>query len=230
VPRTVRPSAWFSVAFRSLATAIDVHKVGLVAITWVKLMPTQQIKQIAPRNRMEWRAWLEENYARAHEVWLVFYKRHTGASSLTYNDAVEEALCFGWIDGVRRALDNRRYMHRLSPRKSDSKWSELNKARAQRMLDTGLMKPPGLRAIDEAKRNGHWSAPVRRPPASPMSAEFESHLRKNKKAAQFFASLASSHQRQYRDWIASAKREETRARRIEEALKLLVVGEKLGMR
>lgn len=193
-------------------------------------MSTEQIKQIAPRSRMEWRAWLEENHARAYEVWLVFYKRRTSASSLTYNDAIEEALCFGWIDGVRRALDDRRYMHRLSPRKSDSKWSELNMARAQRMLDTGLMKAAGLRAIDEAKRNGHWSAPARRPPASPMSAEFEAHLRKNKKAAEFFASLAPSYARQYRDWIASAKREETRARRIEEALRLLAAGEKLGMR
>jgi len=195
-----------------------------------QLMPKQQIKQIAPRNRMEWRAWLEENHAQANEVWLVFYKRRTGTSPLAYNDAVEEALCFGWIDGVRRALDDRRYMHRLSPRKSDSKWSELNKARAQRMLDTGLMNPSGLRAIDEAKRNGHWAAPVRRPPAAPISAEFKSHLRKNKKAAEFFASLAPSHRRQYGDWIASAKREETRTRRIEEALKLLAAGEKLGMR
>lgn len=190
----------------------------------------QRIKQIAPRSRSEWRTWLEENHGQAQEVWLVFYKRHTGASSLTYEDAIEEALCFGWIDGVRRALDERRYMHRMTPRKSDSKWSELNKARAQRMLDTGLMKPAGLCAIDEAKRNGRWDAPVRRPPAAPMLAEFELHLRKNKKAAEFFASLPPSQQRQYRDWIASAKREETRVRRIEEAMKLLASKEKLGMR
>jgi len=139
---------------------------------------------------------------------LVFHKLRTGASTLTYNEAIEEDLCFGWIDGVRRALDERRYMHRLSPRKPGSKWSELNKARAQRMLDAGLMKSAGLRAIDEAKRNGRWSAPVRRPPAAPMPTEFESNLTKNKKAADFFASLAPSYQRQYRDWIASAKREE----------------------
>src|SRR5262245_37988869 len=129
--------------------------------------------EVAPRGRREWRAWLERNHGRESEIWLVLFKRHTGSSSLTYNDAIEETLCFGWIDGVRRTLDGSRYMHHLSPRKSQSKWSELNKARAQRMVQAGKMRPAGRRAIIAAKRNGRWSAPVRRSRVHVMPAEFE---------------------------------------------------------
>jgi len=191
-------------------------------------MAARAEKQIAPRSRQEWRRWLERNHASTSEVWLVFYKLHTGASTLTYNDAVEEALCFGWIDGVRRRLDDERYIHRLSPRKPDSKWSGLNRARAGRMIKAGLMKPSGLQAIKDAKRSGNWTPPPKQRPAD--SAEFASRLKKDRKAAEFFSTLSPSCQRQYTGWIAVAKREETRTRRIEEALKLLAAGEKLGMR
>jgi uncharacterized protein YdeI (YjbR/CyaY-like superfamily) len=193
-------------------------------------MPTKPTTEVDPRSRKEWRAWLEQNHERESETWLILFKRHTGVSSLTYNDAIEEALCFGWIDGVRKSVDGSRYMHRLSPRKPDSRWSEVNKARAQRMIDAGLMKPAGLKAITGAKRNGRWSVPARRPITPPMPPDFEARLQRNRKAASFFASLAPSYQRQYVGWIAAAKREETRERRIGEALNLLAAREKLGMR
>lgn len=179
---------------------------------------------------MQWRAWLERNHARASEVWLIFHKRHTGAPTLTYNDAIEEALCFGWIDGVRRSLDERRYKHRMSPIKSGSRWSERNKARAQRMLDAGLMTPAGLRAIDEAQAERTLVFTG----ASAASRFDAGRIRIASEAEQegcrgilLAGTIAQS---QYNDWIASAKREETRARRLAEALKLLTAGEKLGMR
>ena len=193
-------------------------------------MPTKRTTEAAPRSRKQWRVWLEKNHGSKTEVWLILFKRRSGDSSLTYNDAIEEALCFGWIDGVRRSVDASRYMHRLSPRKPDSRWSALNKARAQCMLDAGLMRPAGLKAIATAKQNGRWYAPPRRSRSHPMPDDFKAGLERNRRAASFFASLAPSYKRQYVGWIAAAKREETRERRIREALKLLASGEKLGMR
>jgi uncharacterized protein YdeI (YjbR/CyaY-like superfamily) len=185
--------------------------------------------KIAPRSRQSWRAWLDRNHADKTQVWLVFYKRHTRKPTLSYDDAVEEALCFGWIDGVRRSIDDERYMHRFSPRKSGSRWSELNKERAERMLKAGRMAPAGRRAIQAAKRGGKWSE-TRPTTDFSMPPELAARLRRNKRATAFFAALAPSYQRQYVAWIATAKRQETKERRLNEAIELLTRGKKLGMR
>ena len=183
-----------------------------------------------PGNRPEWRKWLEENHANETEVWLVFVKRHTGRANLSYNDAVEEALCFGWIDGVKRSIDADHYAYRFSPRKPDSKWSKLNQERAQRMLAAGQVAPAGKRSIELAKKNGRWAGHVAPRVGFAMPPEFDAELKAHPGAAAFFSSLAPSYRRQYVDWIASAKRAETRQRRLHEAMKLLEHGEKLGMR
>lgn len=183
-----------------------------------------------PGNRKKWRRWLEENHAKETVVWLVFLKKHTGKQNLSYNDAVEEALCFGWIDGIKRSVDEDRYMHRFTPRKMDSGWSRSNKERAQRMRKAGEMTPAGQEAIDRAKRNGKWAEPVSTPANFSMPPELSERLKRSTKAATFFASLAPSYQRQYVAWIATAKRPETRKRRLDEAIELLKRGEKLGMR
>lgn len=183
-----------------------------------------------PGNRAQWRNWLKTNHAKVTEVWLVFLKQHTGKPNISYNEAVEEALCFGWIDGVKRSIDTDRYMHRFTPRKSDSKWSKLNKERAHRMLKAGQMAPAGEKSIRIAKKNGRWSEPVSPRRHFSMPPEFEARLRRNKKASTFFATLAPSYQEQYIAWIATAKRAETRMQRLDEAIKLLKCGEKLGMR
>jgi uncharacterized protein YdeI (YjbR/CyaY-like superfamily) len=183
-----------------------------------------------PRNRGQWRNWLEKNHAKETEVWLVFLKQHTERPNVSYNDAVEEALCFGWIDGVRRSIDEDRYMHRFSPRKLDSKWSKLNKERAQHMLKAGQMAPAGQKSIELAKKNGRWTEPVSARTSFSMPPELNERLKRNKKAATFFESLAPSYQRQYVAWIATAKRTETQKRRLDETIELLIRGEKLGMR
>ena len=187
--------------------------------------------RFTPRSRKAWRSWLEAHHAERAEVWVVFYKRHTGKPTLSYNDAVEEAVCFGWIDGVKRSLDDQRYMHRFSPRQPNSKWSATNRKRAERMIKAGLMAPPGLKMIRRAKRAGTWETqPVTATIDVTVPPELAARLRRNTKAARFFESLAPSYRRQFTGWINSAKREETRRRRVDEAVALLEQGEKLGMR
>lgn len=185
--------------------------------------------RFTPKSRKSWRKWLEENHDSRAQVWLVFYKRHTGRPTLTYNDAVEEAICFGWIDGVKRSIDADRYTHRFSPRTSDSRWSESNRKRAERMRKAGLMTAAGDRAIRRAKRAGKWAAPERAVDLS-MPAELAAGLDRNRQAAEFFSGLAPSYQRQFIAWINAAKRAETRLRRVDESVALLARGQKLGMR
>jgi uncharacterized protein YdeI (YjbR/CyaY-like superfamily) len=186
--------------------------------------------QFTPKHRKDWRDWLRKNHNSKPEVWVVFFKKTSPKTNLSYNDAVEEALCFGWVDGMKRSIDEHRYMHRFSPRKPDSKWSPSNIARVRRMLDAGLMTAAGEKAIAQAKESGSWEQPVTSPGPLPMPPEFDQQLKRNKKARSFFESLAPSYRREYVDWVASAKREATRQRRMEEALDLLSSGKKLGMR
>lgn len=186
--------------------------------------------QFTPGNRADWRNWLRKHHADKAEVWVVFFKKTAPRSNLSYNDAVEEALCFGWIDGMKRSIDEERYMHRFSPRKPGSKWSPSNVERVRRMVDAGLMTRAGEQSVVEAKTSGAWDSPVSRPAPFPMPPAFDARLKRNRKAREFFESLAPSCRRQYIDWIASAKREDTKKRRIDEAIERLRCGKKLGMR
>ncbi len=185
--------------------------------------------RFTPRSRHAWRQWLEKNHASRTDVWLVYYKRHTGKPTVTYNDSVEEAVCFGWIDGVRRSIDDERYTHRFSPRNETSRWSATNRKRAGKMIGAGLMTEAGHKAIRQAKRAGTWEVPTETIDLSvpPELAEF---LQKNEKAASFFESLAPSYRTQFTGWINMAKRPETRQRRLDETMALLKRGRKLGMR
>lgn len=188
------------------------------------------MKKLTPRSRRAWRTWLEKNHAARDEVWLVFYKRHAGKPTLSYNDAVEEALCFGWIDGVKRSLDAERYTHRFSPRRPGSRWSALNRKRAERMIEAGHMTEAGLALVRDAKRTGKWTGSPAPSVDLSMPSELAQRLRRNRKAAAFFDSLAPSYQQQFIGWINVAKRPETKQRRLEETMELLSRGEKLGMR
>ena len=188
------------------------------------------MRKYTPKSRKQWREWLAKNHAVTAEVWLVFYKKHTGKPTLSYSDAVEEALCFGWIDGIRKRIDDERYMHRFTPRKPDSNWSETNKKRVARLLEENLIEPAGLTLIEAAQRSGRWDVPGRKDVDLSMPVELESALDKNDKAATFFRSLAPSYKREFVAWIATAKRPETRAKRLAETIRLLQAGKKLGMR
>jgi uncharacterized protein YdeI (YjbR/CyaY-like superfamily) len=181
-------------------------------------------------DRAEWRAWLKKNHNASEGVWLIYYKKHTGKPSVAYAAAVEEALCFGWIDSTVRRLDDDRYMQKYTPRRRRSVWSKLNKQRAARMIKQGLMTDAGLARIEEAKRNGEWNRETSRqePPAAPP--EFMKALARNKRARRNFENMAPSYRRQFIGWFASAKREATKRKRLKEVLSLLERNEKLGMR
>ena len=186
--------------------------------------------KVTPRSRRAWRDWLLDHHADAAEVWLVFYKRHTGKPTLSYNDAVEEALCFGWIDGIKKSVDDERYMHRFTPRRPGSNWSATNRRRVARMIESGLMMPAGEQAVREAKASGQWEQSARPEVDLAMPPELGKRLSEDAGAAEFFESLAPSYRRQFIAWVATARRPDTRQRRAAEALELLRARKKLGMR
>jgi uncharacterized protein YdeI (YjbR/CyaY-like superfamily) len=181
------------------------------------------------RTTADWRAWLAENHDREKEIWVVYYKKGRGKKSLTYIEALEEALCFGWIDSTVRRLDEDRYKQRYTPRNADSVWSALNKARIAKLIASGRMAEPGLRKIKEAKKNGSWTRldPVERSAAS--APELLEALAKHPKASGAFEKLPPSQKKLWSWWIISAKKAETRVRRIAAALVWIEAGRRIGM-
>ena len=181
-------------------------------------------------NRDDWREWLRKNYETEKEIWLIYYKKHTGKPSVPYNDSVEEALCFGWVDSIIKKIDDEKFARKFTPRKSESKWSEANKKRAGKMIKEERMTTSGLTKIRKAKKSGEWFKipPARKALVIPQYVK--EALAKNKKALENFNNLAKSYKRQYVGWISSAKKKETRKRRLTEAVSLLEKNEKLGMK
>lgn len=188
------------------------------------------MKQVYVKTRKEWRDWLNQNHDKSSGIWMVFYKKHTGKATLEYDDAVEEALCFGWIDSIIKKIDDEKYVRKLTPRKADSRWSELNKKRIRKLMKQGLLTEAGTMKVQEAKTSGLWDKPGSPQISLNSLREFECALAKNKKAKSFFDQLASSYQKQFIGWISAAKRQETKKRRLREAIALLERGEKLGMK
>ena len=189
------------------------------------------MKNVEPKNRAEWRAWLAANHDKETEVWLVYYKKETCKATIEYEASVEEALCYGWVDSIIKKIDETKYARKFTPRKDDSKWSPSNKRRVEKLIREGLMTEYGLGKVEAAKQSGQWDAPDQRPKLTfEISAEFAEALSKNKSASETFENLAPSHQKQYLGWIETAKRLETREKRIKEAIQLLEKGEKLGLK
>jgi uncharacterized protein YdeI (YjbR/CyaY-like superfamily) len=188
------------------------------------------MKKVYVKNRYEWRDWLLKNHDKEKDVWLVYYKKETGRPTLKYDDSVEEALCFGWIDSIIKKVDEEKYVRKFTPRKPDSYWSEPNKQRVEKMIKAGLMTPHGLNKIEAAKKTGVWDKNARPQLSFEMHPEFEEALKKNSRAKEIFENLSPSHKKQYLGWIEVAKRPETKERRIKEAITLLEKGEKLGLK
>jgi len=189
------------------------------------------MKTLHVLKRREWRAWLRANGRREKEIWLVFHKRHTGKARLEYDDAVEEAICFGWIDSTIRRLDEERYAQKFTPRNLGSKWSDLNIERAKKMIAAGHMTPAGSALIAPALlRRKPEPSPAKTAGNKPVPRYIAAALDGDEKARSFFDSLAPSYRRLYVGWVDSAKKEETRQRRLAEMLATLRSGRKLGMK
>ncbi len=181
------------------------------------------------RSRQEWRRWLSEHYDSQSEIWLIFSKQRSEPGVVTafsYSDAVEEALCFGWIDSLVKRIDDVQYARKFTPRKADSKWSTINRRRYAELKSRGLLAAPGLERAP-TKRSGDAPQPSS---GSGIPSSIESRLKSDPRAWKFFEQLAPSYRRAYICWIEGAKREETREKRLREMLSLLAAGKKLGLK
>jgi uncharacterized protein YdeI (YjbR/CyaY-like superfamily) len=185
---------------------------------------TADLMTVEVRTRQQWRAWLARHHASSPGVWLVFYKAHTGVKSLRYEDAVREALCFGWIDSLVRRLDDDRYALKVTPRKPTSKWSDTNRKRWAELEAAGLLTPAGRAAAPTA----NTYAP--KPAIPELPIYIARALKAHPRAWEFFRQLAPSHRRHFVVWIHTAKRPDTRARRIRESIAVLAAGKKLGLK
>ncbi len=167
----------------------------------------------------DWRAWLEQNHASEQELWVGFYKRDSGRPSITWPESVDGALCFGWIDGVRKSIDAASYKIRFTPRKPRSVWSAINMKRATELKSMGLMHGAGLAAFEkrESKRSAIYAYEQRK--TARLSAEYEKQFRANKTAWRFFTSQPPWYQGTSTYWVISAKKEETRLKRLARLIK-----------
>lgn len=188
-------------------------------------MPFPELKSFYAKNRKAWRNWLEKNHAKSPGIWLVYDKKSSGKKRLDYADAVEEALCFGWIDSTLRPLDEHRYMQRFTPRKPKSGWSGLNKKRIEKMMSEGLMTKAGLDRIEAAKKDGSWQS-LDHIDAIQLPEDFEKALSKNKKAKINFENFPQFSKKQFLYHINSAKRSETRKERIKLCVQMAAANKK----
>lgn len=174
---------------------------------------TGSYKRVEARDRKKWRAWLEKNHGRSPGVWLVFYKKSAGKSTVRYDEAVEEALCFGWIDSLMQPVDDQRYRQLFTPRNPRSEWSQPNKDRVARMIAAGQMTEFGMEKIRVAKRDGSW-AYMTAPDSLVVPPDLRKALNADKSAKKGFERMPPGKRRQLLGWIHDAKRTETRQRRI----------------
>lgn len=176
-----------------------------------------------PETREEWRSWLAEHHATAPGVWLVSWKRSTGRASLPYEDVIEEALCFGWVDSTARTLDGERSMLLMAPRRPTSTWARTNKERVERLLASGLMRPAGIAAVETAKANGSWTV-LDSVEALEVPDDLAAALDAEPGARAAYEGFSPSNRKAILWWVKSAKRPETRQRRIGETARLAAQG------
>ena len=180
---------------------------------------------VNPGSRAIWRDWLKKHHTDLSEIWLVYYKKHTGKPSLTKAEANMEALCFGWVDSLIQGIDEDRYMQKFTPRKSNSRWSELNKNRVRELHAQGLMTPSGAKLVEIAKISGEWDLNREHPEISDVPDELNTELEQSEAALAAWNKLSSAHRQQYLLWISTAKRDDTKKRRSLKAIKMMTSGQ-----
>lgn len=168
-----------------------------------------------PKSRKDWRDWLKKNHKKEQSVQLIFFKKETNKPSMSWSDAVDEALCFGWIDSIRRTIDKQSYSQSFSKRKVKSTWSKINKNKVEQLIANGLMTKAGHEAIALAKENGSWTV-LDQVEELTIPKDLLKEFKNHQGARQFFESLSKSVKKMMLTWIAMAKRPETREKRIKE--------------
>lgn len=173
-----------------------------------------------------WQKWLEKYHATLDGVWVQFYKKNSGVATVSYAQAVETALCYGWIDSQVKKFDDKSYLQKFTPRRSKSIWSKVNTLHIERLMKEGKMKPAGVKQVAEAKKNGRWDAAYNSPSTSTLPEDFLKELSKNKKAKEFFETLTKTNTYAIAWRLETAKKPETRAKRMNIILAMLAKGEK----
>jgi len=194
-------------------------------------IPEQDYKATHPKTRGQWRKWLEKNHSTAPGIWMIYYKKETGKRKFDMADAVEEALCFGWIDSVAQKLDDERSMQKFTPRKPKSVWSKLNKQRIEKLIVQKLMTPAGLATIERAKKNGSWdtlNSSDRHTDNNSIPDDLKKALSKNKNALTNFLAFPPSYRKRFLFWIDSAKTPGTKAARMKQTLLMAAANKKPG--
>jgi len=180
-------------------------------------------------SQKKWAEWLAKQHAKATGVWLKLAKKNTGILSVTYEEALEVALCYGWIDGQKGSFDEQYWLQKFTPRGPKSIWSKINTEKVERLIQDGKMKPAGLKAVEAAKQDGRWAAAYASQKNISVPEDFQAALDRNKKAKAFFATLKSSERYSFLFRIQTAKKPETRAKLIQQFVERLEKEEKLHL-
>lgn len=186
-----------------------------------------EIPTLSFGTKKQWTAWLAKQHDKSTGVWLKLAKKDSGIASVTYDQALESALCYGWIDGQKKGFDNQYWLQKFTPRGPKSIWSKINTEKAERLIASGEMKPAGLKAIEAAKQDGRWDAAYASQKNISIPEDFQTALDHNKKAKTFFDTLKSAERYSFLFRIQTAKKPETRAKRIQHFVQLLERNEKL---
>lgn len=178
-------------------------------------MHKKEIETYCPQSRADWRKWLTKNHQSKQSVWLIYYRVSTNRASLTWSEAVDEALCFGWIDSTKRTIDDERYMQYFGRRKPNSTWSKINKEKVDKLIQNNLMMAAGLASIETAKQNGTWTL-MDDVENLVIPEDLKTALNKNARSLDFFNKQSKSIKKQLLHWVVVAKKVETRKKRIAE--------------
>ncbi len=185
----------------------------------------QEIETFYPTNQEEWRQWLMENHQSKQSIWLVYYRKKSEKPSISWSDAVDEALCFGWIDSTKKTIDAECFIQFFSKRKPKSGWSKINKEKVDKLIEAKQMTAAGLDCIEKAKQNGSWTA-LDEIETLKIPDDLEKALERHSGAKEFFLSLSKSVRKTMLHWVTFAKQAETRERRINELVEFAAKGEK----
>jgi uncharacterized protein YdeI (YjbR/CyaY-like superfamily) len=198
-----------------------------IQIKYGSLLFNSMDEALSFQTRADWRDWLSKNHAITNSVWLFFFRKSTGKKGITLEEAVEEAICFGWIDGKLKRVDKERFMLRFSVRKDSSVWSRINRMRAEKLIADGKMTNAGLIKIEKAKESGYWDKAYTNKIKDELPADLLEALKKDRKAIDNFQLFANTYQNMYVGWVNNARSIETRKKRIDKVVEQALRNKKL---